>query len=160
MGAHSSRRWSAVRVDPPLGRRMQTYPPPGRSVLCHSSPAPPPLVQPPVAPASGRGAWPDLHTADQLIGWYVVQSVARGVVLHDYALFLGQGGLIRRDPPPHEPGPEHDHHDRYQKDYGSGRIHFRGDSPAELLLAELRVGNIDESTQLYSMQSDVRSERG
>src|SRR4051812_13159622 len=55
MGARSSRRWSAARVDPPLCRRMQTYPPQKEaSVPCHCSSAPPPPVQPPRGHSGGN----------------------------------------------------------------------------------------------------------
>jgi hypothetical protein len=43
-----------VRVDPPLGRRMQTYATPVGPVLSHTSSVPPPPVQPPRHTASGR----------------------------------------------------------------------------------------------------------
>ena len=43
-----------MRVDPPLGRRVQTYPPPKGPVLSQRSSGPPPPVQPPSHTASGR----------------------------------------------------------------------------------------------------------
>ena len=68
MGAHSSRRSSAVRVDPPLGRRMQTYPPPKRGwYSAIVAPAPHPLSSPLVTLPRGRYVDRYLYVTRQLI---------------------------------------------------------------------------------------------